>query len=328
MWNVLFLATLVLLINPLPAEIHESLRDTGRVCAVDMGSNTFKFIVAEIKNGEYLQYTDIRKGSGVGDDLRKSEKESGRKVISADKVKEIRAILSDFQDECERQTHSRKMHAIATAAFREAENGKTISQQLQQDGIDLQILTAEGESIYAYEAATSGEPGLSVIDLGSRTTEFVAKRAMDNYEWVALPIGYKTAWDDFYQNTETFSEASAQHLKKLHELVEEKGEKILSQGSEVVVIEVGETASYVLGIPQSEIEGKIITHFQIQKKLKDLAALTPKSFAELKSNFKDASKVLPRLVFLDDVLSLTRFEKFRATDRELNVAIVYRLSRC
>jgi exopolyphosphatase/pppGpp-phosphohydrolase len=165
------------------------------VCAVDMGSNTFKFLIAEIKNGKYLQHLDVRKTAGVGDDLKMSEKEKGYKVISELKIQEIKAILSEFQNECARNTHSRKMLAIATAAFREAENRTAVLQQLQQQGIDVKILTGQEESAYAYEAATLGEPGYAVVDVGSRTTEFVIKTGKE-YQSVELSTGYKIAWDE------------------------------------------------------------------------------------------------------------------------------------
>jgi hypothetical protein len=51
------------------------------------------------------------------------------------------------------------------------------------------------------------------------------------------------------------------------------------------------------------------------------------SFLTLKKDFKDAAKVLPRLVFIDFILSQTNHDRFIGTDRELNVAIVYRISR-
>jgi len=308
------------------AEDRQEFRDTGRLCVVDMGSNTFKFIVAEIKSGEYLQYVDDRKTAGVGDDLKASEKNSGHKVISEGKIKEILSLLARFQDECERQTRSRKMYGIATAAFREAENSKVISQQLSQQGIDVHILAGEEESVYAYEVATLGKPGFAVVDLGSRTTEFVTKSGAI-YQWVELATGYKVAWQEFYEKAETFNQASAQHLEKLKGFIGEQKKEILRNRQELVAVEVGETASYVLGIPQNQIEGKIITRTQVQNKLKDLLAMDPKAFAELKGNFKDAEKVLPRLVFLEFILGETGYDRFRGTDRELNVAVVYRLSR-
>ena len=305
---------------------EKELRDTGMVCAIDMGSNTLKLIIAEIKNGEYRQYLDDRKTIGVGDDLRKSEMESGRKIISESKGKEILSLLTAFQDECKRKTGSRKIYGIATAAFREAENGPVIAEELHKQDVDVKILSTEEESIYAYEASTLGEPGLAVVDLGSRTTEFVSRAESGPYQWVALPIGYKTAWDDFYEKADTFGQASTEHLKKLSELVREQEEKILVHHRQLKVIEVGETASYVLGIAQNQIEGKVVTHSQVQNKLKELHAMDKEYFADLKKTFKDAAKVLPRLVFLDLILKKTGYEEFYGTNRELNVAIVYRIS--
>jgi exopolyphosphatase/pppGpp-phosphohydrolase len=316
----------VLLSATVCAESKNVLKDTGVVCAVDMGSNTFKFIVAEIKNGEYSQHTDIRKTAGVGDDLKNSEKNSGRKIISDGKLKEIKSLLTGFQDECERQTRSRRLYAIATAAFREAENAKEISEQIRQQGVELQVLTGGQESIHAYEAATSAQPGFAVVDLGSRTTEIVSNTD-GKYRWEVLSTGYRVAWDKFYAGAETFSQSSAQHLKQLNEMIGADQINILKRQKELRLIEIGETASYILGIPQNQIEGKVITHNQVKNRLKDLSAMDSKSFTELKKNFKDADRVLPRLVVVDFILSKSGYDQFRGTDRELNVAIIYNLSR-
>lgn len=297
------------------------LHDTGVVCAVDMGSNTFKFIVAEMKNGQYLQYFDERKTAAVGDDLRASQEKLGRKLISDAKIKEIQSLLISFQDRCDQQTHSRRMHAIATAAFREAENISEILELLHQQDVEVRILTPEEESAYAYDAATLGEEGFAVLDLGSRTTEFVT-RNNGKYEWILLNTGYKLAWDDFFQNADTFQQASESYVTKLSSLITDSNKKLLLTRRELVVIEVGETAAYILGIPQDQVEGKEITHAQVQRKLKELS----ESFADLKVSFKDAPKVLPRLVFIDFMLRQTGYEKFRATNRELNVAILLRLA--
>jgi exopolyphosphatase/pppGpp-phosphohydrolase len=180
----------------LASEPDQNKRDTGLICAVDMGSNTFKFVVAELKNGKYIQHTDVRKTAGVGDDLRASEQKLKRKIISDAKIQQIQSILTEFQNDCENRTGSRRFRAIATAAFREAENIEFISRKLEEQGVRIQVLTPEEESIFAYEAATLGETGLAVVDVGSRTTEFVHK-SPDGYKWVLLNTGYQNAWKDF-----------------------------------------------------------------------------------------------------------------------------------
>ena len=320
-----FLLFTLIASHTIAAGNSEKLRDTGLVCAVDMGSNTFKFLITEIKQGKYVEHLDERKPAGVGDDLKASEKKSGRKLISDSKLQEIRALLAGFQDQCEQKTGSRKLHAIATAAFREAENGKTVSDQLKQLGVEMQILSAEQESAYAYEAATLGKPGLAVVDLGSRTTEFVAK-ADGKYQWAEIHTGYKVAWDDFYDKAETFAQASEQHRKRLKEIIGEKETNILRGRPELVVIEAGEMVSYILGIPQNEIEGKVITGTQIQEQIQKLSGMDATSFADLKKNFENAAKVFPRLVLTDFVLAKAGYDRFRGTNRELNVAIIYRIA--
>jgi hypothetical protein len=39
--------------------------DTGLVCAIDMGSNTFKLILGEMKEGNYVQHHLIKDRLGV-----------------------------------------------------------------------------------------------------------------------------------------------------------------------------------------------------------------------------------------------------------------------
>jgi exopolyphosphatase/pppGpp-phosphohydrolase len=304
----------------------ENLHNTGLVCAADLGSNTFKFIVSEIKDGQYKQDFDQRRPAGVGDDVNASQQKTGRKQISAVKIKEIESLLAAFQDECEQRTHSRKIHAIATAAFREAENRNDVLDALLKQGVAVQILSPKEESMYAYDVATLGDSGFGVVDLGSRTTEFVTKTGSE-YRWAEISTGYKTAWDAFYINARTFQQAAAAHLKKLKETIIEKEFEILSGHKELRVVEVGESSSYLLGIPQNQIEGKVVTKFNIERKLNELSRMDAKSFAALKNSFKDAPKVLPRLVLIDLILERTRYKGFRGTDHELNVAIIYKLSR-
>jgi exopolyphosphatase/pppGpp-phosphohydrolase len=307
------------------SQTQDVLRDTKRICAVDMGSNTFKFIVAEIRNGEYIQHTDIRKTAGVGDDLRASELTLKRKVISDAKLQEIQSLLAEFQNQCKQQTGSDILHAIATAAFREAENIDFVRKKLQERGVQVKVLTAEEESAYAYEAATLGKSGFAVLDLGSRTTEFVNKR-INEFEWVLLNTGYKVAWDDFYESAPAFHKAASRHTSSLRGIIRDQDWKILQNQKELVVIEVGETASYLLGLSQDQIEGKVISRSHLQQKLKELQQMDEKTFADLKRNFKDAARVLPRAVFLEFVLDKTGYDGFRCTNRELNAAVILRLA--
>src|SRR4029450_6941228 len=56
------------------------LSNTGRICVVDMGSNSFKLIVGEVADGAYIERHVERKKLGVGDDMSKTGRIAESKV--------------------------------------------------------------------------------------------------------------------------------------------------------------------------------------------------------------------------------------------------------
>jgi hypothetical protein len=108
---MIWLVFLMALILPFSAASS----DTGLVCAIDMGSNTFKLILGEMQEGNYVQHHFTKTRLGVGDDMSKTG------VISPPKLKEIRQTLQKYLVICESKGIS-TIAAVATAAFREAKN--------------------------------------------------------------------------------------------------------------------------------------------------------------------------------------------------------------
>jgi hypothetical protein len=64
--------------------------DTRLVCAIDMGSNTFKLILGEMKEGNYVQHHFTKNRLGVGDDMSKTG------MISPPKLKENPADVREI----------------------------------------------------------------------------------------------------------------------------------------------------------------------------------------------------------------------------------------
>jgi exopolyphosphatase / guanosine-5'-triphosphate,3'-diphosphate pyrophosphatase len=89
--------------------------DTGLVCAIDMGSNTFKLILGEMQEGNYVQHHFTKTRLGVGDDMSKTG------VISPPKLKEIRQTLQKYLAICDSKGITTRA-AVATPAFGEAKN--------------------------------------------------------------------------------------------------------------------------------------------------------------------------------------------------------------
>jgi exopolyphosphatase/pppGpp-phosphohydrolase len=88
------------------------------ICAIDMGSNSFRRIVGLFSNDRYTQTIETVT-LGVGDDL------AAHGRISENKLVEIEKALSGFRASCDRAGASRVM-AIGTAAFRDAPNADVV----------------------------------------------------------------------------------------------------------------------------------------------------------------------------------------------------------
>jgi exopolyphosphatase / guanosine-5'-triphosphate,3'-diphosphate pyrophosphatase len=133
---------------------------TGLVCAIDMGSNTFKLILGEMKEGNYVQHHFIKDRLGVGDDMSKTG------VISPPKLKEIRQRLEKYLAVCDSKGILTRA-AVATAAFREAKNQGDVLEIAKSLNLPLEIVSEERESQLAYLVGALGKPNFAVIDNGS-----------------------------------------------------------------------------------------------------------------------------------------------------------------
>ena len=89
------------------------------MCAIDMGSNTFRRIAGAFENGRYVQSAIEKRTLGVGDDV------AAHGRISDAKLAEIKEVLASFKAACLKEGMSR-VAAVGTAAFRDAPNGPRV----------------------------------------------------------------------------------------------------------------------------------------------------------------------------------------------------------
>jgi exopolyphosphatase/pppGpp-phosphohydrolase len=284
--------------------------DTGKMCVVDMGSNTFKLIVGEMSGGTYVERFVDKKTLQVGDDMSKT----GR--ISDGKLKDIRETLADFRSTC--VSHGAvSFRAVATAAFREAENGRHVVDIGKDVEIAVEIATEERESALAYLTATNGARNQAVIDNGSRSIELVAKDADGEPVWKVVTLGYRAAYDQFFHNASTFVEG---YDRMKAALARELGELTAYAGrQDLVGIELDEMATYLL--KKKKVDGARITLAAVTKQIEKLKRQDADKFSELKKE-KEIDRVLPRLVAVEYVLRRTGYQSVGVVSRELGVGLI------
>jgi exopolyphosphatase / guanosine-5'-triphosphate,3'-diphosphate pyrophosphatase len=284
--------------------------DTGKICVVDMGSNTFKLILGEMSGGAYIERHVEKKTMQVGDDMSKT----GR--ISDGKLKEIHEVLTEFKNRCESKG-AVSVKAIATAAFREAENGSAVVEIGTRVEIPVEIASEERESTLAYLTATNGAEDRAVIDNGSRSIELVSKNANNAPVWKVVNLGYRTAYDQFFLSASTFAEA---YEKMSSALGREYGDLQFAAGRQGLIgIELDEMATYLLR--KKDVSGARIKLSDLRKHIAKLRGQTPEQFSVLKKA-REIDRVLPRMIALEYILTKTGYRSVTVVSRELGVGLI------
>ena len=151
--------------------------------AIDIGSNTFRLLIArppgkEHTNGQtsppwetiYYTHRIVRLGEGLHD--------SGK--LSEAGMRRAAAALKEFADVI--LAHGIKpeaAHAVATAAMRDAENGKDFSRRIRKEtGLHIRIIEGEYEAAMSLQGAaavieTKTRQDMLLFDIGGGSTEFI-----------------------------------------------------------------------------------------------------------------------------------------------------------
>ena len=283
--------------------------DTGVFCAIDMGSNNFKLILGEMKGGKYLQHYFTKNRLGVGDDMSKTGE------ISPGKLMEIRQTLQEYSRFCDGKGIQARA-AVATAAFREAKNQQAVAEIAKSLQLPLEIASEERESQLAYLVGTLGQRDFAVIDNGSRTIELVTYSS-NGYQWSVFHLGYRIAFQQFFQPAATFADAHDQfrgaiapHLLRADFMKSRRG---------YAGVEMEDVARYILS--QDRVDGVRISLDTISGKIAALRNLSAADFSELKK-MKNIDEVLPRLVVLEQTLMTFGYREIQVFERELGVGLI------
>ena len=286
-----------------------TLQAPRQICAIDMGSNTFRRIVGSFENGRYEQKSIERKSLGVGDDVGRH----GR--ISDAKLAEIEETLIAFARSCQNEGVARVV-AIGTAAFREAPNGATVIALAAKHRISMEIATERRESELAYLVGSLGREGYAVIDNGSRSIELVSSEGRAR-TYVVFDLGYRIAYETFFAAAEN-ADAAVRAFR--NRLKQEAAKATFMHGKKGLIgVEFGEMAD-VLFDP-GDVDGRVFTLPQLQQRLDQITAAKPSDFDALKKR-TDIDRALPRLVVAAFLTELFGYDRLELTARELGTGLI------
>ncbi len=280
------------------------------ICAIDMGSNSFRRIVGSFENGRYEQRILGKRTLVVGDEVARD----GR--ISDPKLAEIKEVLAAFKTSCDKEGVA-PVVAIGTSAFRDARNGTRTVDIAAKLGIPMEIATEKRESELAYLVGSLGRDGYAVIDNGSRSIELVSKEGRAAPRYLVFNLGYRLAYDQFFATAEDPEAAVRAFCDRLRQAVLKA--PFMKGKQKLVGVEFGEMAD-VLFAP-AELEGRVFTLEALKQKLHEITTSRTSEFQMLKKR-ADIDRALPRLVvaaFLTEAFGYSRLE---LTERELGSGLI------
>ena len=279
------------------------------MCAIDMGSNTFRRIVGSFENGRYEQIAIEKRTLGVGDDVVKHG------MISDPKLAEIEQVLSLYKAACQKEGVA-DVVAIGTAAFREAPNGRRVVDLAGRLGIAMEIASEARESELAYLVGSLGQEGYAIIDNGSRSIELVSKEARAS-RYSVFNLGYRVAYEKFFAAAR---DANGAFTAFRDELRQQAAKASFMKGKKTLVgLEFGDMVEILFKPVGAEV--RALTLQELKRKVNEIAALPPIEFQALKKT-KDIDRALPRLVvaaFLTEEFGYTELE---LTERELGTGLI------
>ncbi|MBS1645884.1 MAG: exopolyphosphatase [Bacteroidetes bacterium] len=142
-----------------------------RVAVLDLGTNTFHLLIAEVQNKQYTPIIRSREVVKLGEDTISnnliSEKAFERGIAA---LKKLSNIISAHQVSI--------IKAFATSAIREATNKNAfILEAKRQAGIDIEIISGEQEAQFIYYGNKMTFPSEKetylIMDIGGGSTEFI-----------------------------------------------------------------------------------------------------------------------------------------------------------
>jgi len=157
-----------------------------RKAVIDLGTNTFNLIIAEVDpdHFELLYSTKIGVGIGLGG-INNNQLTPDAQQRALDALKSYKKLCDEYQVE--------NITALGTSAIRDAENGEEFTRKVKaQLGIDICVISGETEAELIYNGVLWSydfeEPAL-IMDIGGGSTEFILADQEGIQKKISLNIG-------------------------------------------------------------------------------------------------------------------------------------------
>lgn len=251
-----------------------------KVAAIDLGTNSFLCLIAEVEAGKIIRvYDDQVQIVRLGQDVNKNKKFHPEALARAKKT------LTDFAALI-KQHQPQKILAMATSAARDVSNGAELFQIGKDLGIPIQIIPGEREAEITFKGSVSGQKSSDVprivIDIGGGSTEIIKGIGSEFQFGESVDIGGVRLTEMFVQNQPVEKQAQAELTEHIVMKLRPLLEKIKASGVKEAIAVAG-TPTELARVDLGEFDAKKIDNYVIPiAKLKEWTEFFAKTSVEEK----------------------------------------------
>src|SRR5262249_23433438 len=293
--------------------------------AVDIGSNSVRLSIAELRRDRLIPLHQDREVTRLGEGVFKDGSLDPQAMAASLKVlRRFHRAVQSYAVE--------RIRVVATSALRDANNGRIFVEWVKSaTGWNVEVISGleEGRLIHLGVVASmrSRPARLVLMDLGGGSCELTLSVAGHIKEIVTLPLGAVRLTQEFIRKDPPDKE----ELKRLHEFIAEEITRIprqLARANVKLAIATSGTAAALASAAQSlKLSRTQVTRSAIIKLAKRLAKLTHRQRAAIKGiNSKRAEIVIAGASVYAHILDFCGFSAFRYSALGLRDGILAQMS--
>ena len=157
-----------------------------KIASIDIGTNTVRFLIAEIRSGVLTPVAIYRDIIRLGEGLR------ARGELDPAALGRLTAVLTSYRGYIS-EAKCRKVRAVGTSALRDADRAGEIGRVLYEVlGYSVDVISGEEEARLTSLGVQAGITVLSdglILDIGGGSTELIRVSSGSNIWWSSLPAG-------------------------------------------------------------------------------------------------------------------------------------------
>jgi exopolyphosphatase/guanosine-5'-triphosphate,3'-diphosphate pyrophosphatase len=294
-----------------------------RVAVVDIGTNSTRLLVADVRAGavEELDRRSLVTRLGDGVDA------TGR--LAEDAQERVLATLATFAEPIERHRCERRV-GVLTSAVRDAANGAAFARRVRDRlGLEARTLSGDEEAHLTYLGATAARDPedatpLLVADIGGGSTELVVGARGEPAFHVSTQAGV-------VRHSERFLHADPPRREQIEALARDAREVFEAAVPAAVrervraAVAVAGTATSAAAIDlglepydAAQVEGRIVQDFRLAEISATLAALPLEKRRAVPGLHPDrAPTIIAGMILLAQVLETFGLDRFEASERDI-----------